>query len=244
MNLKNKVVLITGGVVRVGRAISLELNKTGAKIFCQYFSSSDSALSLKEEVENIGGNIHLFQSDLSDQKGIKQTVDEVIRIYGRIDILINNAALFFRTPLGNVKEKDWDTLHTLNLKSPFFLAQAVSKFMIEQKSGKIINIADAGAETPFPAYIPYSISKAGIINMTKGLAKALAPNIQVNCISPGPVMFPESYSEEDRNFALEQTLLKREGSAEDIAKTARFLLEGSDFITGAVIPVDGGRHVR
>ncbi|MEJ2543186.1 MAG: SDR family oxidoreductase [Calditrichaceae bacterium] len=116
--------------------------------------------------------------------------------------------------------------------------------MLKQKSGKIINIADAGAETPFPAYLPYSITKAGIINMTKGLAKALAPNIQVNCVSPGPVMFPEDYSEKERQYSIEQTLLKREGSAEDIAKTIRFLLEGTDYITGAVIPVDGGRGIR
>ncbi len=244
MDLKNKIVLITGGAVRIGRAISLELSKAGATIFCQYYSSSEVAQSLKTEIEKSGGNIHIFQSDLSKKDGIKQTIDEVIRVFGRVDILVNNAALFFKTPLGKVSEKDWDTLHNLNLKSPFFLAQAVSQYMLKQKSGKIINIADAGAETPFPAYLPYSISKAGIINMTKGLAKALAPNIQVNCISPGPVLFPDNYSEEERKFSIEQTLLKREGSAEDIAKTVRFLLEGSDYITGAVIPVDGGRQVR
>ena len=244
MDLKNKIVLITGGAVRVGRAISLEISKAGATIFCQYYSSSDSAQSLKNEIEKNDGSIHIYQSDLSNQDGIRQTVDEVIRLYGRVDILINNAALFFKTPLGKVSEKDWDTLHNLNLKAPFFLSQAVSEYMLKQKSGKIINIADAGAETPFPAYLPYSISKAGIINLTKGLAKALAPNIQVNCVSPGPVMFPKDYSEEERKFSIEQTILKREGSAEDIAKTVRFLIEGSDYITGAVIPVDGGRQVR
>ena len=244
MDLKNKVVLITGGAVRIGRVISLELSNAGTEIFCQYFSSSDSAQSLKSEIEKSGGKIHIFQSDLSKLDGINQTIDEVIRVFGRIDILVNNAAVFFKTPLGEVSENNWDTLHSLNLKSPFFLAQAVSQIMLKQKSGKIINIADAGAETPFPAYLPYSISKAGIINMTKGLAKALAPDIQVNCISPGPVMFPERYSEEERTYSIEQTLLKREGSAEDIAKTVRFLLEGSDYITGAVIPVDGGRQIR
>jgi len=244
LDLKNKIVLITGGAVRIGRVVSLELSKAGSTIFCQYFSSSESAQSLKNKIENKGGRIHIFQSDLSNQNGIKQTVDEVIRVFDRVDILINNAAVFFKTPLGKVTEQDWDSLHNLNLKAPFFLAQAVSQYMLKQKSGKIINIADAGAETPYPAYLPYSISKAGIINLTKGLAKALAPDIQVNCISPGPVMFPEDYSEEERRFSVEQTLLKREGSAEDIARTVRFLIEGSDYITGAVIPVDGGRQVR
>lgn len=244
LDLKNRVVLITGGAVRIGRAISIELSKTGATIFCQYFSSSDAAQSLKNEIGKGSGNIHIFQSDLSTQDGIKQTVDEVIRVFGRVDILINNAALFFKSPLGKATEQDWDTLHNLNLKAPFFLSQAVSRYMLEQKSGKIINIADAGAETPFPAFLPYSISKAGIINLTKGLAKALAPDIQVNCISPGPVMFPENYSVKERQFSIEQTLLKREGSPEDIAKTIRYLIEGSDYITGVVIPVDGGRQVR
>lgn len=244
MNLQNKTVLVTGGAVRIGRAISMELSKAGATIFCQYFSSTESARSLKSKIEEKGGKIHIYQSDLSKKDGIKKTVDEVIRVFKQVDILINNAALFFKTPLGKVSEEDWDVLHNLNLKAPFFLAQAVSYYMLKQKSGKIINIADSGAETPFPAYLPYSISKAGIINMTKGLAKALAPNIQVNCINPGPVMFPENYSDEERNFSIGQTLLKREGSAEDIAKTVRFLLEGSDYITGAVIPVDGGRQIR
>lgn len=244
MELKNKVVLITGGAVRIGRAISLELSKAGATIFCQYFSSSDSAQALKKEIEKYDGRIHLFQADLSKMDSIKKTVDKVISVFDHIDVLVNNAAVFFKTPLGNISENDWDTIHKLNLKSPFFLAQAVSEYMLKQKSGKIINIADAGAETPFPAYLPYSISKAGVINMTKGLAKVLAPNIQVNCINPGPVMFPKNYSEEDRKFSIEQTLLKREGSAEDIAKTVRFLLEDSDYITGAIIPVDGGRQIR
>ena len=244
MELKNKIVLITGGAVRIGRAISIELNKAGATIFCQYFSSLESAQLLKSEIEKSGGKIHIFQSDLSKLNGINQTVNETIRIFDRIDVLINNAAIFFKTPFGKVTENDWDTLHNLNLKSSFFLSQAVSQNMLKQKSGKIINIADAGAETPFPTYLPYSISKAGIINMTKGLAKALAPNIQVNCINPGPVIFPENYSEEERNYSIAQTLLKREGSVEDVAKTVRFLLEGSDYITGAVIPVDGGRQIR
>ena len=244
MDLRDKIVLITGGAVRIGRAIALELSKRSATIFCQYHSSSDAAQSLKEEIESDNNEIHIFQSDLSTLEGINQTVKEAITQFGKIDVLINNAAIFFRTALGEVTEKDWDTLHNLNLKAPFFLAQAVSRYMLKKKSGKIINIADAGAKTPFPAYLPYSISKAGIINMTKGLAKALAPDIQVNCISPGPVLFPNDYSDTERKFALEQTLLKREGSAEDIAKTVRFLLEDSDFITGAVIPVDGGRQAR
>lgn len=244
MDLNKKVVLITGGAIRLGRAISLELSRTGANIFCQYNSSQTAALELKKEIENTNKICHIYKSDLSTLAGVNQTVAEVIKVFGKIDVLINNAALFYKTPLGAITEKDWDTFLNLNLKSAFFLAQEVSKHMLKQKSGKIINIGDAGALSPYPAYLPYSISKAGVIAMTKGLAKALAPDIQVNCVSPGPVMIPENYSEEERKFSIGQTLLKREGSGEDIAKTVRFLLEGSDYITGSNIPVDGGRHIR
>ncbi len=244
MDLKNKVVIITGGAVRVGREISITLARAGMKLVCHYHGSEGEAQSLKKDVQSAGGTVHLFQGDLSQMTTIKNLVSEAMDHYGRIDALVNNAAIFFKTPFGEVKEKDWDSLHTINLKSPFFLSQEVAKVMLEQKSGKIINIGDAGAVTPFPAYLPYTITKAGIINMTRGLAKALAPHIQVNCVNPGPVMFPEDYSEEERSEALKNTLLKREGSAADIANTVRFLLADSDFITGAAFPVDGGRQAR
>lgn len=244
MQLKGKGIIVTGSAVRLGRAICLELAQSGAHLFCHYHSSKDAANSLERALWK-KGTVHFFyQADLSDTVSAHALVQKAYQQLGRIDVLINNAAIFYKTPLGTVTEKDWDAFFNINLKVPFFLAQEAGMKMREQKSGKIINIGDAGAESPFPAYLPYSITKAGIVNMTRGLAKALAPDIQVNCINPGPVMMPESHSEAERQFALDQTLLKREGSAEDIAKTVRFVLEGTDFITGAVIPVDGGRQVR
>lgn len=244
MNLKGKGIIITGSAVRLGRAICLELAETGAHLFCHYHSSKDKADALERELYKTGSVHFFYRADLSKIAAVRQLVKKASQQLDHIDVLINNAAVFYKTPLGSVTEEDWDSFFNLNLKSPFFLAQQVSRFMLEQQSGKIINIGDAGAENPFPAYLPYSMTKAGIIAMTKGLAKALAPNIQVNCINPGPVMMPEDLTEEERQYALDQTLLKREGSAEDIAKTVRFILEGSDYITGAVIPVDGGRHIR
>ncbi len=244
MVIKNKVVLITGGAVRVGAAITRTLAEAGAKIMCHYHSSSQEASELAREVESEGGQIAVISADLTDSRAREALVRSTMAQWGRIDVLINNSALFYRTPLGTVREEDWDIFHNLNLKSVFFLSQAVSQVMLQQASGKIINIGDTAAETPFPAYIPYTLTKAGVVSMTRGLAKALAPHIQVNCINPGPVMLPEDISEEEKQFALEQTLLKREGSGKDIAETVRFLLEGSDFITGAVIPVDGGRQIR
>jgi len=244
LQLKEKGIIVTGSAVRVGRAICLELAKSGAHLFCHYNSSKDAANNLERDLGETGSVYFFYQSELSDATSARALVKKAQEQLGSIDVLINNAAIFYKTPLGEVSEQDWDAFFNINLKVPFFLAQEAGTIMREQQSGKIVNIGDAGAESPFPAYLPYSMTKAGIVNMTRGLAKALAPDIQVNCINPGPVMMPESHSASERQFALDQTLLKREGSAEDIAKTVRFVLEGTDFITGAVIPVDGGRQVR
>ena len=244
MNLKGKGIIITGSAVRIGRAICLELAEAGAHLFCHYHSSKQKANILEQELRATG-TVHFFhRTDLSNLKAIGPLVRTAYHQLGRIDVLINNAAVFYKTPLGDVTEEDWDTFFNLNLKAPFFLAQEVSRYMQKQESGKIINIGDAGAENPYPAYLPYSLTKAGITAMTRGLAKALAPQIQVNCINPGPVLMPDYLTDEERTYALEQTLLKKEGSPEDIARTVRFILEGSDYITGAVIPVDGGRQIR
>ncbi len=243
MHLQGKTIIITGAAVRLGRAIALELAGTGARLFCHYHASHKQAQTLERELRDLGSECHWYQADLTGMSQIKKLVDEAYVRMGRIDVLINNAAVFYKTPLGTVSEEDWDSFMNLNLKAPFFLAQEASRFMLKQGSGKIVNIADAGAVRMFPAYLPYSISKAGLVALTTGLAKALAPKIQVNCINPGPVLMPQDVSEQERAFALEQTLLKREGRPADIARTVRFVLEGTDYMTGAVIPVDGGRQI-
>jgi NAD(P)-dependent dehydrogenase (short-subunit alcohol dehydrogenase family) len=244
MELKNNVILITGGAVRVGRAITLELATAGATLFCHYNKSEKDAQSLKDEILHMGGNIHLIQGDLSGISDAERLVDTVFKQAKRIDVLINNAALFIKTPLGTVTEEQWDKLFTLNLKASFFCAQRAGQYMLQQGKGKIINIADPSGDSPWPSFIPYGLTKAGVISMTKGLAKALAPDVQVNCVNPGPVLIPEYYSQQERKRAIEHTLLKKEGSAQDIAAAVRFLLEGSDYITGAVLNVDGGRSIR
>ncbi len=241
---KSKVVIISGAAVRLGRAIALELAQAGMHLFCHYHKSEQAARSLKEEVERNGGSIRLFQGNLSETGIIEQLSDEALRVYGRIDYLVNNAAIFYKTPFGTVTEAQWDEFMAVNLKQTFFLSQKTGQIMLKQKRGKIVNIGDAGAEAVFPAYLPYSVSKAGVVALTKGLAKALAPYVQVNCVNPGPVLMPAQMLQKEKEFAIEQTLLKREGSAGDVAKTVRFLLEQSDYITGAVLPVDGGRSIR
>jgi pteridine reductase len=171
-------------------------------------------------------------------------IRKVFHKSGGIDILINNAAIFLKTPIGTVKEREWDALFSLNLKAAFFCTQSVGVKMVKQGNGKIINIGDAAGDNLWPSYIPYGITKSGIIAMTKGFAKAFAPSVQVNCINPGPILLPDSYSKSERERAIGRTLLKREGSVRDIASTVRYLLKDSDYVTGSVFNIDGGRSIN
>ena len=240
MHLKNKIILVTGGAVRVGRAICIELAEAGAQIYCHYHQSEDQARDLKEK--NPG--IRLLQADLYEKGVEKKLIQAIIENAGKIDVLVNSAAIFLKTPFGNVTEEGWNKLFDLNLKAAFFLAQEAGRHMVAQGAGKIINIADTSALKPWPSYIPYSMTKSAVITMTKGLAKVLAPLVQVNCINPGPVLLPENYSAQEKNRAIERTLLKRMGRAEDIAFAVKFLLEDGDYITGTALAVDGGRSIQ
>jgi NAD(P)-dependent dehydrogenase (short-subunit alcohol dehydrogenase family) len=240
LDLKNKVVLITGGAVRVGRAITEELISAGCNVFCHYNNSEEEALKLRNDYPSL----NLLKGNLKYVKTARALIREVEKKEGKIDILINNAAIFPKTPLHEVTEENWTEVFDINLKANFFLSQEASKIMMKHSSGKIINMADTSGLRPWPSYIPYSISKSGVISLTKGLAKALAPNIQVNCINPGPVMIPADYSQSQISNAIDKTLLQRTGSAQDIANAVRFLLEDGDYITGLILSVDGGRSIK
>lgn len=240
MHLKDKVVLITGGAVRIGRAITVELITAGANVFCHYFSSEREARELKNEYPSV----NLLKGNLKQISTVAPLIHEIVEVAGTIDVLINNAAIFIKTPFGTVTEENWDNLFALNLKPNFFLSQEASKIMMEKQTGKIVNIADTSGLRPWPSYIPYSLTKSGMISLTKGLAKALAPHVQVNCINPGPVLMPDKYSNEQIAQAIEKTLLKRAGQAEDVASAVRFLLEDGDYITGLILSVDGGRSIK
>jgi pteridine reductase len=229
MLLRGKTVLITGAARRIGRHIAKTMAKRGALLLVHYNRSNKDALSLREELAGLGAEAFLVRADFS-AKAVSKTVDsfvrEVYRQVPRVDVLINNASIFYPTPFGKISEADWDELMTVNLKAPFFLSQAVGKQMLKQKSGKIINIVDWAGERPYTNYLPYSISKAGLIAATKGLAKALAPHVQVAGIAPGPILPAEHADKKSQKKAAEKTLLKRYGSPEDIAETARFIIEG------------------
>lgn len=244
MDIKDKVALVTGGAKRVGRAVAIELAERGAKLVANYNNSEKEADELVEQIHKMGREAIAVKADVSKADEVDRMVDSVLSQFGRIDILVNNAAIFFKTPFLQITEKDWDLFMNVNLKSAFLCSQRVAKIMLEQSRGKIVSIADAsGGIKGWKSYTPYSVSKAGLIMLTKTMAKALAPNIQVNAVAPGPVLLPETYSEKEKKQAIESTILKRVGSPEDIAKAVIFLVE-SDYITGEVIAVDGGSLIK
>jgi NAD(P)-dependent dehydrogenase (short-subunit alcohol dehydrogenase family) len=243
MELKDKTVLVTGSAKRVGKTIALALAKCGADIVVNYQRSLSEAEATAREIEQLGVRALTVRANVSVANEVQAMIGQAVHHFGRLDVLVNNAAIFYPTPFGRLTEKDWDEMIDINLKGSFLCAKYAGDEMLKLAGGKIINIADWSGIRPYVDYIPYCVSKAGVIALTKALAVTLAPTIQVNCIAPGPVMLPEDFADKKRAEVLAKTPLKRTGSAEDIANTVKFLIEGSDFITGAMIAVDGGRLI-
>ena len=240
MELKNRTVLVTGAGVRLGQAIAVSLGQQGMNVALHYHQSLEGA---KETLGLIGGDFKqhgCFQADLRQVSEIELLILQIEAQLGQIDVLINNAADFFPTPLGEVSESEWDHLISLNLKAPFFLSQLVGTAMLKRGQGKIVNIVDVAAERPWPQFLPYCASKAGLVSLTKGLAKALAPAVQVNAVAPGTMLPPPESSSFSQDLAIERSLLKKMGRPDDISKAVIYFLE-NDFVTGTVLPVDGGR---
>jgi len=183
-----------------------------------------------------------FQADLRDVTAVDNMFRGIEAKFGGLDILINSASVFSPATADDATPEDWDLQMDTNAKAPFLLAQRAARLMRTRGAGKIINIADVAGELIWQAYLPYSISKAALIAVNRGLAKAFAPQIQVNAIAPGPVLFPDYYSEEQKQSAIDRTLLKRAGSPQDVVNAVVFLIE-NDYITGELIHVDGGRHI-
>jgi NAD(P)-dependent dehydrogenase (short-subunit alcohol dehydrogenase family) len=236
MNISGKVALITGAAKRIGRQIALELARRGARIAVHYRSGEAEA----KQVAGRDGAV--FQADLRDDAAVEKMFRGIEATFGGLDILINSASVFSPATADDATPDDWDLQMDTNAKAPFFLAQRAARLMRARGAGKIINIADVAGELIWQAYLPYSVSKAALIAVNRGLAKAFAPQIQVNAIAPGPVLFPDYYSEEQKQSALDRTLLKRAGSPQDVVNAVIFLIE-NDYITGETIHVDGGRHI-
>lgn len=243
MDLKGKTALITGAGKRIGRSLALRLAGLGCHILVHYRHSEQEAQEVAEAIHALGVEARLLQADLSIPNQAQRAAKEAIEWKGALSILVNSAANFGRVPLDQVTPGDWDFALDTNLLGPFWLAQVIGPHMVSAGEGKIINIADISGRNPWPAHLPYCVSKAGLISLTTGLAKAFAPVVQVNAIGPGPVLFPEEYTGEQRQAVIQKTLLKRQGSPEDIADAVEFLCR-CDYVTGVFLPVDGGQSVR
>ena len=245
--MQGKVVLVTGGAKRIGAAICRRLHAAGAQLAVHYHSSAEKALALHDELTALrADSVAIFRADLLDLKALPQLVSEVIAKFGHLDALVNNASSFYATPLANIDEQQWHDLLGTNLKAPLFLVQAAAD-ELRRRHGAIVNIADIHAERPMRDHLLYSVAKAGLAALTRALAQEMAPQVRVNAISPGVIMWPEGAAwkeEEQRRKIVAHTLLKREGEPDDIARTVQFLLNDAPYITGQIIAVDGGRSVN
>jgi pteridine reductase len=244
MILDGKNVLITGAAVRLGRAIALELAGAGANILIHYRKSAREAKSLQKEIEALRCCAFLCPFDFGNASLLKIR-SFVNKLPAPVDVLVNNAAIYYPTPLAKMTEDDWDDFLATNLKSPVFLARELGLKMAKRKEGVIINMTDIAGEKPFLNYLPYSISKAGMVAATRGLAKELAPFVRVNAVAPGPILEPPQgfSSPAQKKKIAEATLLKRFGNSDNIANAVRFLIE-NDFVTGEMIRVDGGKNLN
>jgi len=241
MLIANRHVFITGAGKRLGRAITDALIPHRIRLSAHYRTSAAEAADAARAAERAGGRAHTVTADLANVEELRAAVRAAEARFGAIDILVNCASDFFPTPLFEVTEAQWDHFLDVNLKGQFFLAQAAATRM-QEKGGLILNLADVNGTKPMKNFTPYVISKAGLVMMTRNLAKELAPKIRVNAISPGPVLLPENYTEAQRQRSIDRTLLKRLGSPRDIAEAALFLIE-NDYINGVELAVDGGRSL-
>lgn len=244
---KDNVILITGGAKRVGAAICRELHAHGARLMVHYNSSGAEARALQAELNLMRPNsVAIIQGDLHNIAILPSLVNETVNRFGRLDVLINNASTYYPTEIGKITENNWQDLTSSNLKAPIFLAQAAAT-QLRKHHGCIVNITDMHVERPKKGYVVYSVAKAGLVTLTKSLALELSPEVRVNAVAPGPVMWPENnpqFDEVYRQRVINQTLLKRVGEAQDVAKTVRFLVYEAPFITGHILAVDGGRSLN
>lgn len=251
ISLQNEVIVITGGAVRLGRAISLECARAGAKIAITYNHSASEAAQTVDDLNAINpDSAAAFQAELTDTKVLSQLPSKVLSHFGAVTALVNNAAIFQRTPFEETDAQDWEAAFdahvNTNLKAPYMLCRYFGEVFLQQEKGSIVNIADIHAQRPLKNYTPYCISKAGVVTLTQSLAKALAPHVRVNCIAPGTILLPSQTQGEadDEETLRERVPMKRLGTPEEIAQSVEFLLGGPKFITGHILTVDGGEHLR
>ena len=243
-DLNGKVVLVTGAARRIGAAIVTRLHENGARVAIHYRSSANEADSLASRLNNErADSAATFASDLIETKQLPQLISDIIAWAGRLDCLVNNASTFYPTPVGSITEAQWDDLLGSNLKAPLFLAQAAVPHL-RQHGGTIVNIVDIHAQRPLRNHAVYGPAKAGLAMLTRSLAKDLAPDIRVNGVSPGAILWPEDgMSDAAQQTILRQVALQRPGDPDDIAGCVLYLMRDATYVTGQIIAVDGGRSI-
>jgi NAD(P)-dependent dehydrogenase (short-subunit alcohol dehydrogenase family) len=236
--LAGKVVLVTGGAVRVGRSIALALAREGADVAIGYRGSAAAAHATVADLRALGVRAVALRADLGRPAAARALVARAARRLGRLDVLVNNAAVFLRTPLAETTPAEWDRVLDVNLRGTFFCAQAAARLL--PRGGRIVNIADVGGARAWPGYIPYGVSKAGVIMLTRALAAALAPRISVNAVGPGVVLLPEGFPAESAARLRAKIPMRRHGRPEDVADAVVFFATCPAYVTGQVLFVDGG----
>jgi len=243
VRLEGAAALVTGAGKRIGQAIAIGLAQSGCDVAIHYHGSGEGAEETARAVRAAGRRAELLQADLADAAAARGLADKAVRALKRLDIVVNSAAIMVREPVETVTPESWDATFDLNLRAMFFVSQGAIPHL-RRANGKIVNLADIAGMEPWPAYVPHCVSKAGVIMLTQGLARALAPDIAVNAVAPGAVLLPEQWDEAARDHIRKTTPLERLGSPDDVVAAVRFLLAGTDYVTGTVLVVDGGRLIR
>ena len=238
-----KTAIVTGAAKRIGAAIARELHNMGMDVVIHFNSSKADADLLAQELNaKRPDSAHMLQADLKQTSACNTLIEQAYAINNRLDVLINNASIFYPTPLQECTLDKWDELINVNLTAPFFLIQAAAPYLAKS-GGNIINLTDIYAEQPLANHAGYNISKAGLIMLTKSLAKELGPDVRVNAISPGAILWHEDMNEIEKNNILASTALKKQGAVQDIANAVRYLVEHANYTTGQVLVIDGGRSL-
>jgi pteridine reductase len=242
--LAGKAALVTGAARRVGAAIARELHAQGANVLIHHRASAAEARALAASLNGLRpGSAALAQCELRDTTALAGLIERAVQGFGRLDILVNNASAFYPTPLGEITEAQWEELVGSNLKAPLFLSQAAAP-QLRRTQGLIVNIVDIHALRPLKRHTVYSITKAGLAMLTRSLARELGPEIRVNGVAPGPVLWPEEEIEAElKQEIIARTALKRPGSPEDVARAVSFFAKDAPYVTGQVLAVDGGRSI-
>lgn len=243
MRLEGAAALVTGAGKRIGQAIATGLAQSGCDVAVHYHGAAQGAEETARAIRAAGRRAELLQADLSDAAAARQLAEQAARAFKRLDIVVNSAAIMVRQTVESVTPESWDATLDLNLRAMFFVSQGAIPHLRRSK-GKIVNIADLAGLEPWPAYVPHCVSKAGAIMLTKALARALAPDIAVNAVAPGAVLLPEEWDDKAREHIRETTPLARIGTPADVVAAVRFLLADTDYATGTILVIDGGRLIR